>query len=286
MCGEMSFVSKEQSQMRNLRGKTLFITGASRGIGRAIALRAAADGANVVIAAKTSEPHPKLPGTIHSVAKEVEQAGGAALPIQLDVRDEEAIESAIESSVARFGALDVLINNASAIVLTGTLETPLKRFDLMHTVNVRATYACSRAAVAHLRNSSNPHILNLSPPLNLDQRWFAGHVAYTMSKYGMSMCTLGMSEEFRQDGIAVNSLWPRTAIATAAIRMLLSEPGVRASRRPEIVADAAWAMLTRDSRSYSGNFAIDEDVLREEGVSDFDHYAVTPGGELLPDFFL
>jgi citronellol/citronellal dehydrogenase len=272
--------------MRNLQGKTLFITGASRGIGRAIALRAAADGANVVIAAKTSEPHPKLPGTIHSVAKEVEQAGGSALPIQLDVRDEEAIEAAIETSVAQFGGIDVLINNASAIALTGTLETPLKRFDLMQTVNVRATFACSRAAIPHLRRAANPHILNLSPPLNLDQKWFSGHVAYTMSKYGMSMCTHGMSEEFRQDGIAVNSLWPRTAIATAAIRMLLSEHGVAASRRPEIVADAAWSIVTRDSRSYSGNFAIDEDVLREEGVTDFDHYAVSPGADLLPDFFL
>jgi citronellol/citronellal dehydrogenase len=264
----------------------VFITGGSRGIGRAIALRCARDGAKIVVAAKTAEPHPKLEGTIFTVAKEIEEAGGKALPIQLDARDESQVEAAIERTVGTFGGLDVLVNNASAISLTSTLDTSMKKFDLMFGVNVRATFATSRAAIPHLVKGANPHILTLSPPFNLDPKWFKNHVAYTMSKYGMSMCTLGMAEELRRDGIAVNSLWPRTAIATAAIEMLLSVAGLEASRTPEIMADAAHAILTRDSRSYTGNFAIDEDVLHEEGVSDFDKYAHKPGTPLLPDFFL
>jgi citronellol/citronellal dehydrogenase len=264
----------------------VFITGGSRGIGRAIALRCARDGAKIVVAAKTAEPHPKLEGTIFTVAKEIEEAGGMALPIQLDAREESQVEAAIERTLATFGGLDVVVNNASAISLTSTLDTSMKKFDLMFGVNVRATFATSRAAIPHLVKGANPHILTLSPPFNLDPKWFKNHVAYTMSKYGMSMCTLGMAEELRRDGIAVNSLWPRTAIATAAIEMLLSVAGLEASRTPEIMADAAHAILTRDSRSYTGNFAIDEDVLHEEGVSDFDKYAHKPGTPLLPDFFL
>jgi citronellol/citronellal dehydrogenase len=264
----------------------VFITGGSRGIGRAIALRCARDGAKVAIAAKTAEPHPKLEGTIHTVAKEIEDAGGQALPIQLDARDEDQVEAAISKTVESFGGLDILVNNASAISLTPTLETSMKKFDLMFSVNVRATFATSRAAIPHLAKGTNPHILTLSPPLNLNPKWFKNHVAYTMSKYGMSMCTLGMAEELKRDGIAVNSLWPKTAIATAAIEMLLSIAGLDASRTPEIMSDAAHAMLTRDSKTYTGNFAIDEDVLREEGVTDFDQYANKPGTPLLPDFFL
>ena len=272
--------------MPTLEKKVVFITGASRGIGRSIALRCARDGARVVVAAKSAEPHPKLPGTIHSVAEEVRQAGGEALPLQLDVRDEGAIDEAIAETSRVFGGLDVLINNASAISLTPTAETSMKRFDLMFSVNVRATFACSRAAIPLLKESAKPHILTMSPPLNFNPRWLAGHLAYTMSKYGMSMCTIGLAEELKDDGIAVNSLWPKTAIATAAIEMLLSSYGLDASRKPEIMADAAHAILTRESRSYTGNFAIDEDVLRETGVTNFDHYANKPGTELLPDFFL
>lgn len=272
--------------MKTLRDRVVFITGGSRGIGRAIALRCARDGARIVIASKTSEPHPKLEGTIHSVAREVEEAGGSALAIQLDVRDDQQIESAIARTVAEFGGLDVLVNNASAISLTPTVHTEMKRFDLMFAVNVRATFATSRAAIPHLRDGTNPHILTLSPPLNMNPRLFAQHLAYTMSKYGMSMCTLGLAEELRGDGIAVNSLWPRTTIATAAIEMLLSTEGMKASRKPEIMADAAHAILTRNSRTYTGNFAIDDDVLREEGVTDLDSYAVSQDAELIPDFFL
>ncbi|MGK2858131.1 MAG: SDR family oxidoreductase [Thermoanaerobaculia bacterium] len=272
--------------MRTLENRVVFITGGSRGIGRAIALRCARDGARVAVAAKTAEPHPKLEGTIHSVAAEIEAAGGRALPIQLDVRDEEQIQAAIEKTVEAFGGLDILVNNASAISLTSTLETEMKKFDLMFSVNVRGTYATSRAAIPFLKRSTNPHILTLSPPLNLSPKWFKNHVAYTMSKYGMSMCTLGMAEELRRDGIAVNSLWPRTAIATAAIEMLLSFAGLEASRTPEIMSDAAHAILTRPSRDYTGHFAIDEEVLAEEGPVDFDKYANKPGTPLLPDFFL
>jgi citronellol/citronellal dehydrogenase len=272
--------------MSTLQGKTLFITGASRGIGRAIALRAAADGAQVVIAAKTSEPHPKLPGTIHSVAAEVEAAGGKALPLVLDVRDEAAIAGAMEQAAARFGGIDVLVNNASAINLTDTLATPMKRFDLMWGVNARATFACSQAAIPYLRRAANPHILTLSPPLNLAPRWFGPHLAYTLSKYGMSLTVLGLAEELRADGVAVDALWPKTVILTAALAMLGGMVPPESCRKPEIVADAAHAILIGDSRAASGRFLLDEDVLRAEGVTDFTRYAVAPGQPLLPDLFL
>jgi len=272
--------------MADLKGKTLFITGGSRGIGKAIALRAAADGANVAIVAKTAEPHPKLPGTIYSAAEEIAAAGGAALPLQVDIRDEEQIAAAVEKTVARFGGIDVLVNNASAISLTGTLETPMKKLDLMWSVNARGTFACSQACIPHLRKSANPHVLTLSPPLNLDPRWFKLNTAYTISKYGMSLCVLGMAEEFRADGIAVNALWPRTVIATAALAMLGGITPAESCRRPEIVADAAHAILTRDSRCCTGNFYIDEDVLKEAGVTDFTRYAVAPGQPLHTDLFL
>jgi citronellol/citronellal dehydrogenase len=273
--------------MASLEGRTLFITGASRGIGKAIALRAARDGANIAIAAKTAEPHPKLPGTIHTAAEEVEQAGGHALACVVDIRDEAQIAAAVAATVERFGGIDILVNNASAISLTGTLETPMKRFDLMHGVNTRGTFACSQACLPHLKRAENPHILNLSPPLNMEARWFAPHVAYTMAKFGMSMCVLGMAEELRGDGVAVNALWPATVIATAAVQNLLGgDEVVRRSRKPEIVADAAYAILTKPSREFTGRFCIDEEVLREEGVEDFSVYAVEPGMELIPDFFV
>ncbi|HEX9673069.1 MAG TPA: NAD(P)-dependent oxidoreductase [Burkholderiales bacterium] len=272
--------------MVGLKGKTIFITGATRGIGREIALRCARDGANIVVTGKTSEPHPKLSGTIHSVAREVEAAGGAALPLQLDVRDADAVADAVKQAAAAFGGLDCLVNNASAIALTGTLDTPVKRLDLMLAVNLRGTFVCSQACIPHLRKAANPHILTLSPPLDMRPRWFKDHVAYTMAKYGMSMCTLGMAEELRGHGIAVNSLWPRTTIATAAIEVNFPEAILKASRKPAIMADAAYAILNRDSRSATGNFYIDEAVLREEGVTDFDQYAVTPGMKLYPDLFL
>jgi citronellol/citronellal dehydrogenase len=270
---------------RTLAGRTLLITGGSRGIGLEIAKRAAADGANVAIAAKTAEPHPKLPGTIHTAAEEIEAAGGRALPIQCDIRHEEEVLAAVETTVERFGGLDVLVNNASAISLTPTLETPMKRFDLMHEVNARGTFLCSQAALPHLRRSENAHILMLAPPLNLAPRWFAAHLAYTMAKYGMSMCVLGMAEEFRKDGIGVNALWPRTIIHTAALNLI---PGVDVNRcrTPEIVADAAHAILTRPARETTGNFFIDDEVLLKEGVSDFDRYAVDAGKPLLMDLFL
>jgi citronellol/citronellal dehydrogenase len=273
---------------RSLKGKTLFITGASRGIGLAIALRAARDGANVVIAAKTDAPHPKLPGTIHSAAEEVRAAGGQALACVVDVRSEEQVQGAVRRAVEAFGGIDVLVNNASAISLTSTAETSMKRFDLMHQVNTRGTFLCSQACLPHLRASSNPHILNLSPPLNLQPHWFGPHVAYTMAKYGMSMCVLGMAEEFREEGIAVNALWPRTTIATAAIANVVGgEEAMRRSRTPDIMADAAHLILTRPSRTFTGRFCVDEDLLRAEGgVQDFTRYSVEPGAELLPDFFL
>jgi citronellol/citronellal dehydrogenase len=276
--------------MTTLQGKTLFITGASRGIGKAIGLRAARDGARVVIVAKTRDPHPKLPGTIFSAAEEIRAAGGQALPLAVDIRDAEQVRAAVAEAVASFGGIDILVNNASAIQLTGTLETPMKRFDLMHQVNARGTFLCSQACLPHLQRAANPHILNLSPPLNLAARWFAPHVAYTMAKYGMSLCVLGMAEEFRAQGIAVNALWPRTAIATAAVRNLLGgAEAVRHCRRPEILADAAHAILCRDSRRCSGNFFLDEDVLRSEGVTDLSVYRADPGipeADLLPDFFV
>lgn len=273
--------------MRNLRGKTLFITGGSRGIGKAIALRAARDGANVTIAAKTAEPHPKLPGTIYTAAEEIEKAGGKALPCVVDIRDESLVESAVAKTVETFGGIDILVNNASAIMLTGTVETPMKRYDLMHQVNTRGTFLCSQKCIPHLAKADNPHILNLSPPLNMEVKWFAPHVAYTMAKFGMSMCVLGMAEELKRQRIAVNALWPKTTIATAAVKNLLGgDELIRRSRKPAIVADAAHAMLTRVSHEYTGNFAIDVDVLREEGVEDFEPYAVEPGQELFPDFFV
>jgi citronellol/citronellal dehydrogenase len=274
-----------------LAGRTLFLSGGSRGIGLAIALRAARDGANVVIAAKTAEPNPKLPGTIHSAAAEIEAAGGQALPVACDIRDEAAVQAAVAAAVARFGGIDILVNNASAISLTGTLATPMKRFDLMFGVNVRGTYLCSQACLPHLiasaRAGRNPHVLMLSPPLAMSARWFAPHVAYTMAKYGMSMCVLGMAEEFRSEGIGINALWPRTVIATAALAMI---PGAREqldrTRKPEIVADAAHAIFLRDARTTTGNFFLDEDVLREAGVTDFAPYAMKPGTPLMPDLFL
>jgi len=274
----------------SLKGKTLFISGASRGIGLAIALRAARDGANIVVAAKTSEPHPKLPGTIHSAAEEIQKAGGAALPLVCDIREEQQVAAAVKQAVDRFGGIDILINNASAISLTGTLETPMKRFDLMFGVNVRGTYLCSQACIPHLKASAkagrNPHILTLSPPLNMNPKWFKNHVAYTMAKYGMSMCVLGMAEEFRADGIAVNALWPRTVIKTAALAML---PGVdtRMCRTPEILADAAHVILNRDARRHTGHFYLDEQVLAAQGITDLGRYAVLPGNnKFLPDLFL
>ncbi len=274
-----------------LAGRTLFISGGSRGIGLAIALRAARDGANVVIAAKTTEPNPKLPGTIHTAAAEIEAAGGHALAVACDIRDEAAVQAAVAAAVARFGGIDILVNNASAISLTGTLATPMKRFDLMFGVNVRGTYLCSQACLPHLIASAkagrNPHILTLSPPLNMSARWFAPHVAYTMAKYGMSMCVLGMAEEFRSEGVAVNALWPRTVIATAALAMI---PGAREqldrTRKPEIMADAAHAILVRDARATTGRFFLDEEALREAGITDFEAYAVKPGMPLMPDLFL
>lgn len=270
---------------RTLKGKTLFISGGSRGIGLAIATRAARDGANVVIAAKTEEPHPKLPGTIHSAAEEIERAGGQALAVRCDIREEDDVRAAVRAAVDRFGGIDVLVNNASAISLTPTLETPMKRFDLMHGVNARGTFLCSQVALPHLKEAENPHILTLAPPLNLDPRWFAPHLAYTMAKYGMSMCVLGMAEEFRKDGVAVNALWPRTIIHTAALNLL---PGVdvRGCRTPDIVADAAHAVLVRPAARTTGRFFIDEEVLAEEGVTDFGRYAVEPGVPLLTDLFL
>ena len=272
--------------MSTLQGKTLFISGASRGIGLAIAVRAARDGANVVIAAKTADPHPKLPGTIFTAAAEIEAAGGKALPLVCDIRRDEQVFDAVERAVKLFGGVDILVNNASAISLTGTLETPMKRYDLMNQVNARGTFLCSQACIPHLKSAKNPHILNLSPPLSMKPQWFKGHVAYTMAKYGMSMCVLGMAAEFEEEGIAVNALWPRTTIATAAVNMLGGDMMMSASRKPEIMADAAHHILTRPSRECTGNFFIDEDLLRSAGETDFDRYAVTPGAELLPDFFV
>ena len=272
--------------MPSLEGKTVLVTGASRGIGRAIGLRAAREGANVVVAAKTSARHPKLPGTIHDAAAEIEAAGGRALAVACDVREEEQVEAAVRAAVDRFGGIDVLVNNASAIFLAGTADTPMKRYDLVSQVNARGTFLCSQKCIPHLARAANAHILNLAPPLSMEARWFASHLAYTMAKYGMSMCVLGMSEELRDRGIAVNALWPRTVIATAALNLLGGEETARHGRTPEIVADAAVAILKRDARSCTGNFFVDEDVLREEGVRDFKRYAVEPGVELMPDLFL
>jgi citronellol/citronellal dehydrogenase len=271
----------------SLAGKTLFITGASRGIGLAIGLRAARDAANVVIAAKTAEPHKHLPGTIYSAAKEIEDAGGKALPLIVDVRDEESVTSAVRQTVERFGGIDICVNNASAIQLTGTLATDMKRYDLMHQVNGRGTYMVSKACIPHLKQAANPHVLMLSPPLDLSPRWFGGHVAYSMAKYNMSLCVLGMAEEFKADGIAFNALWPRTGIATAAIKFALAgDEGMRHCRTPEIMADAAHAIFEKKAREFSGNFVIDDTFLYGEGVRDFDQYAVDPTQTLMPDFFV
>jgi citronellol/citronellal dehydrogenase len=271
----------------SLRGKTLFITGASRGIGLAIGLRAARDGANVAVAAKTAEPNPRLPGTVFTAAEEIDRAGGKGLPIVCDIRFEDQIAAAVATTVQTFGGIDILINNASAISLTSTERTPMKRYDLMHQINTRGTFACSQACIPHLRKAANPHILNISPPLNMEQRWFAPHVAYTMAKFGMSMCVLGMAGELRADGIAVNALWPRTAIATAAVQNLLGgEAAMRGSRRPSIMADAAHAILTKPSRELTGRFLIDDEVLAAEGKTDLGEYAIDPNAQLLPDFFI
>ena len=273
--------------MADLEGKTLFITGASRGIGKAIAIRAAQDGANVAVVAKTSDPHPKLPGTVWTAVEEIEAAGGHGLACVTDIRYEEQVQEAVKRTVDRFGGIDILVNNASAISLTGTLETPMKRFDLMHQINTRGTFLCSQVCLPELKRAKNPHILNLSPPLNLEPRWFGPHVAYTMAKYGMSMCVLGMAEELRSDGVAVNALWPKTAIATAAVQNLLGgDTTMTRCRKPEIMADAAYWILTQPSREYTGHFCIDEDVLRAAGVTDLDVYSNLPGAELLPDFFV
>jgi citronellol/citronellal dehydrogenase len=284
-------VNKETPNIAmTLKDKTVFITGASRGIGKAIGLRAARDGANVVVAAKTREPHPKLPGTIYTAAAEIEQAGGRALPVAVDIRDEEQVASAVRATIERFGGIDVLVNNASAISMTGTLATPMKRFDLMHQVNVRGTYLCSQHVIPHLKRAANPHILNLAPPLTstLNARWFAPHLAYTMSKYGMSLCVLGMAEEFQPAGIAVNALWPRTAIDTEAIRFLAGQDARKRTRSPDIVADAAHIILTRPSREFTGHFLIDDEVLREAGVTDLSRYQAEgiTDDDLMPDFFI
>ena len=271
-----------------LKGKTLFITGGSRGIGLAIARRAAADGANIAIAAKTTEPHPKLAGTIYTEAAEIEKSGGKALPLVVDVRDEAMVEAAVQKTVDNFGTIDILVNNASAIGLTGTLETPMKRYDLMHQINTRGTYLCSQKCLPYLLKAENPHILNLSPPLNMEERWFAPHVTYTMAKFGMSMCVLGMAGEFRSRGVAVNALWPRTAIDTDAINLIAGPDIRRRCRKPEILADAAHIILTRPSRDCTGNFFIDDEVLQSAGITDlakYRHEGVAER-ELMPDFFV
>jgi len=273
--------------MASLSGKTLFVSGASRGIGLEIAKRAARDGANVAVAAKTAEPHPKLPGTIYTAAEEIEQAGGKALPVIVDIRHEDQVEQAVAKTVETFGGIDICINNASAISLTGTLETDMKRYDLMHQINARGTFLVSKCCLPHLLKADNPHILNLSPPLDMAPKWFGPHVAYTMAKFAMSMCVLGMAEEFREAGVAVNALWPRTTIATSAIRNIVGgEDMMKTSRTPAILADAAHVILTKPAREFTGNFCIDDTLLAAHGVSDFDQYRVDPSCDLTPDFFV
>lgn len=273
--------------MSDLNGKTMFVSGGSRGIGLAIAKRAARDGANIIIAAKTAEPHPKLPGTIFTAADEIRESGGEALPVVCDIRDESAVEAAVQAGVDQFGGIDICVNNASAISLTGTLQTTMKRFDLMHQINTRGTFLVSKTCIPHLLKADNPHILNLSAPLNMEEKWFRHHVAYSMAKYGMSMCVLGMAGEFRDQGIAVNALWPRTVIATAAVQNLLGGDEIVArGRTPEIMADAAYIILTKASREFTGNFCVDDEVLESAGITDLSGYAVNPDKELQPDFFV
>ena len=276
--------------MENLSGKTLFISGASRGIGLAIAKRAARDGANIVIAAKTKEPHPRLPGTIYTAAEEIESSGGKALPLIVDVRFEDQVEAAIEATISKFGGLDILINNASAINLSDTDSLSMKNYDLMHSINTRGTFLCSKKAVPYLKKSENPHVINLSPPLNMETRWFQNHVGYTMAKFGMSMCVLGMHSEYKRFGIAFNALWPRTAIATAAVANHLGgEVMMAKSRTPEIMADAAYIIMNRDSKKFTGNFCIDDEILNSEGITDLVKYQVDQKldtSDLVPDFFI
>jgi citronellol/citronellal dehydrogenase len=270
----------------SLKGKTLFITGASRGIGLAIGLRAARDGANVVIAAKTAEPNPKLPGTVFTAAKEIDDAGGKGLPLVCDIRFEDQVAAAVAKAVETFGGIDILVNNASAISLTGTEHTPMKRYDLMHGINTRGTFVCSQACIPHLKRAANPHILNISPPLLMDTKWFAPHVAYTMAKFGMSMCVLGMAGEFKGT-IGVNALWPRSTIATSAVKNLLGGDSVmRGSRKPEIMGDAAYVIFNKPAKEFTGNFCIDDEVMHSTGKTDLSEYAVDPTAELLPDFFV
>ena len=273
--------------MTSLKNKTIFISGGSRGIGLEIAKRAARDGANIAIAAKTAEPHPTLPGTIYTAADEIVEAGGKALPLLCDIRFEEQVEDAVQKTVEEFSGIDICINNASAISLTPTLITSMKRFDLMQQINTRGTFLVSKTCVPFLEKSDNPHILNLSPPLNMKSKWFKSHCAYTIAKYGMSMCVLVMSEEFKEKGIAVNALWPRTAIATAAVQNLLGgDEMIKHSRKPEIVADSAYEILIKDSKTFTGQFCIDDEILEQAGMSDLSKYSVEPGADLVPDFFL
>ncbi len=273
--------------MSGLKDKVIFITGASRGIGKAIAMRCAEDGANIAVVAKTKEPHPKLPGTVYTAVDDIKKVGGNAIPCIADIRFEDQVKVAVDATIKEFGRIDILINDASAISLTPILQTTMKKFDLMFSVNVRGTFLCSKLCIPHLKRAPNPHILNLSPPLNLDPKWFANNLAYTMSKYGMSMCVLGLAEELKKDGIAVNALWPRTAIATSAVKNLLGgEKMIAQSRKPEIVADAAYIVLTKPSRECTGNFFIDDEVLIEAGFSDLSIYSVVPNAKLIPDFFL
>ncbi len=271
----------------SLKGKTLFISGASRGIGLAIAVRAARDGANVAVAAKTAEPHPKLAGTIYTAAEEIEKAGGKALPIICDIRFEEQVQAAVDQTAAKFGGIDICVNNASAISLTGTLQTDMKRYDLMNGINARGTYLVSRTCIPYLKKAANPHVLNLSPPLDMNPKWFAGHTAYSMAKYGMSMCVLGMAAEFKDDGIAFNALWPRTGIATAAIRNALAgDEGMKHCRTVDILSDAAYIIFNKKAKEFTGNFLIDDTFLAANGVMDFDQYRVDPTKDLMPDFFV
>ena len=273
--------------MNDLKNKTLFVSGASRGIGLAIAKRAAKDGANIILAAKTAEPHPKLPGTIYTASEEIIEEGGQALPVICDIRDEENVRDAVNKGLDHFGGIDICVNNASAIQLTGTLQTDMKRYDLMNQINARGTFLVSKVCLPHLLKSDNPHILNLSPPLDMDPKWFGPHVAYTMAKFGMSLCVLGMAEEFKEDGVAVNALWPRTAIATAAIKNALGGDSImNISRSPEIMADAAHVILIKDSKEFTGNFCIDDNILAENGVTDFSKYSDVPFDQLAPDFFV